>query len=202
EQSDDVPEVSEPATPVPDETPEQSDDVPEIAEPETSSSLETIISEIPFDLKIKPLCRKCKLLGSCYDKHPSKVLEDVYSGEHCDDVCGDCTLCCSDYKPLISFPETPVIKYYVYINSMKGNRFELVDCATLHKAYIRFILLLHSFSSLQRNSIYVAYICDESDEILGFIRRDNRGFFFKPLKSDNVPETSVELSDFYDDVPF
>ena len=94
--------------PAPAETPEQSDDVPKMSEPETSLSLETIISEIPFDLKIKPLCRKCKLLGSCYNKHPSKVLEDVYIGEHCDDVCGDCTLCCSDYKPLIEFPETSV----------------------------------------------------------------------------------------------
>lgn len=59
--------------------------------------MSNILFEIPFDLRIKSLCKKCKHLEECFAKDRSKVLEDIYFFEPCDDICGCCTLCCNRF---------------------------------------------------------------------------------------------------------
>ena len=79
----------------PAELPEKFDDVPETASAEMSS----YPLDVPFDMRIKHLCRICKHLESFFDKDRSKVLEYyVYNHEYCGDVCGECTLCCPEFE--------------------------------------------------------------------------------------------------------
>lgn len=76
--------------------------------PEQSEVSEKMKSplEIPFDMRIKSLCRKCKHLESCFEKDRSNVLEDIHRSEPCDyDIfdefgeCGiNCICCCSRFE--------------------------------------------------------------------------------------------------------
>ncbi|MCM1315590.1 MAG: hypothetical protein NC244_09525 [Alistipes senegalensis] len=102
--STDEPETEE-ATPevtAPVET-EHSDDVPE-----TVSASYPL--DVPFDMRIKHLCRICKHLEKCFYSERSKVLEYYANHEYCGDLCGDCTLCCSKFESIhietIQVPES------------------------------------------------------------------------------------------------
>lgn len=87
--------------PAPVEETEQPDDVddpePEYFPPD--------YSEVPPDMCIKELCFKCKHLESCFCEDRSKVLEELYIREFCDDVCGLCSLCCKHFESRISKEE-------------------------------------------------------------------------------------------------
>ena len=83
----------QPEVPAPVEKNEKPDDVPETASAEISS----YPLDVPFDMRMKSLCKKCKHLESCFNNDRSKVLEDVHCSP-CDDVCGECTACCSHFK--------------------------------------------------------------------------------------------------------
>ena len=87
--------------------PETEDTIPEVPTPvektekpdiELLSEKNASPLEIPFDMRIKHLCRICKHLKKCFDKERSKVLEYYLNHEYCGDVCGECTACCSHFK--------------------------------------------------------------------------------------------------------
>lgn len=84
--------------------PEYSEDKPETAPPFYCQGID--YSEIPFDLRIKEICSKCKHLESCFNSDRSKVLEDKDSLGNCGynifgelGECGDrCSLCCKQFE--------------------------------------------------------------------------------------------------------
>ena len=105
-----VPETA-PTETIPTELPESSDNEPATEETVSTETLpaeepEPVYTlpyplEVPFDMRINRLCSKCRYLYSCFRENRARVLEDIHYFEPCDDICGECTLCCSNFKPTI-----------------------------------------------------------------------------------------------------
>ena len=121
--------------------PEQPEDVPEILPSEISIHP----TDIPFDMRIKNLCKKCKHLESCLNNDRSKVLEYVHCSEPCDDVCGECTACCGHFKQ--DFKE-------ICVNCRSCIHFR--KCLASDKVY---------WCHLYFDSPYLCFACETDDNI-------------------------------------
>lgn len=88
-----TPEVTAPV-----EENEQPDDVPE-------TLYASYPLDVPFDMRIKYLCRVCNHLEECFYSERSKVLEYYANHEYCGDVCGECTLCCEQFESRTNIEE-------------------------------------------------------------------------------------------------
>lgn len=111
EEPDYMPETAsadEPETIPAEITPEQQENVETVPEEEITS----YPLDVPDDMRIKSLCRKCKHLESCFYENRSKVLEDVYRSEPCDDVCGECTLCCNKFLNSVDYLQYMKRRYH------------------------------------------------------------------------------------------